>query len=159
MLLLGVQVVGVLGYVSSIMNLWLLLVSFIATNVALVTLFPTVWRGKPWCIRSGVWGVSELPCLWFWPCFPCAERDLPYKYAWNKQNVFILVAEMNETSYKILELHLKVNDEQVYKDVFYCALVMWIKMLASLMCNRGISEPGGQASTWALAKCSIYFAF
>lgn len=43
LLLLGSQVVCILGYVSSIMNLWLLLVSFIATNMALVTLFPSVW--------------------------------------------------------------------------------------------------------------------
>lgn len=30
-----------------------------------------------------------------------------------KQNVLSLVAQMNETSFNILELHLKVNDEHV----------------------------------------------
>lgn len=47
MLLLGLQVVGVLEYVSSIVNLWLSLVSFIATDMALVALFPTVWWVSP----------------------------------------------------------------------------------------------------------------
>jgi len=45
-----------------------------------------------------------------------------------KLNVFNLVAEMNEMSYKILESHLKVSDEQVCNGVFHCTLVMGIKM-------------------------------
>lgn len=113
--------------------------------------------GKPWYVRSGAWVVWELSYLRFWPCFPCAQRDLPYKYTWNKQHVFSLVTEINETSDKILELHLKVNDEQVCQDFFYCVLVLWIKMFTSLMLNSSISEPGGQTGTWDLAKCSIYF--
>lgn len=44
--------------------------------------------------------------------------DLPYKYTWNRHKDFSLVSKINETRYKILELHLKVNDEQVCKDVF-----------------------------------------
>lgn len=74
LLMLGLQVACILGYVSSIMNLWLLLVSFIATNMALVTLFPNVWWVSPDTLEE-MCGWYKFPHFWFWPCFPCAQRD------------------------------------------------------------------------------------